>query len=161
MAKEYIDHGINVIIESYIPTEQIANRYLSLAKRKDVKLFYYQLEAPLRIRAKRIKQRPLAEGAKKKMTLEHIQRNDKFYLANKYSKALVIQTHNLTPVQVVRLILKDIASGSVKVEDKESKYKPKFVKDVFSGIREKATFEYKGRGSFLRQLRKIGTKRSV
>ena len=108
MAKEYLVAGVDTIIESYIPTVAIANRYLGLARRKNVQLFYYQLEAPLHVRAERIRQRPLVEGAKKKMTLEHIKKNDDFYLSNKYNRAKVIKTHNLTPDQVTRIILKDV-----------------------------------------------------
>jgi cytidylate kinase len=108
MAKEYFDHDISVIIESYIPTVEIAKRYTDLAKRKDVKMYYYQLEAPLDVRFQRIQQRPLAEGAKKKMTVKHVKRNDTFYLENKFGKAKVIETNNLTPEQIVKIILKDL-----------------------------------------------------
>jgi predicted ABC-type ATPase len=107
MAKEYFKYKVNVIIESYIPTKEIAKRYLVLARSKYINLYYYQLEAPLHVRAKRIKQRPLVQGGKK-MTIKHIQRNDSFYLENKYNKAKVIQTDSLSPEKIVKIILNDL-----------------------------------------------------
>ena len=108
MIKEYFNHNINVIVESYIPTTEIAKRYTILANRKDVKMFYYQLEAPLEIRAKRIAERQLAHPVARKLSKKRIKANDENYLKNKFAKAKVIDTHNLTPQQIVKIILKDI-----------------------------------------------------
>ncbi len=108
MAKEYFDHDINVIIESYVPTKEIAQMYTGLAKRKDVNLYYFQLEAPLKVRYKRILQRPLKAGAKKKMSLEQVAKNDAVYFQNKFPKAVVIETHTLKPEQITKILLNKI-----------------------------------------------------
>ncbi|MBP9864417.1 AAA family ATPase [Patescibacteria group bacterium] len=108
MAKEYFDHDINVIIESYVPTKEIAQIYTGLAKRKDVKLYYFQLEAPLEIRHQRILQRPLVVGAKKKMSIEQVTKNDAVYFQHKFPKARVIETHVLKPERIVKLLLNEI-----------------------------------------------------
>jgi predicted kinase len=112
MAKEYLDHDVDVVIESYIPNEDIARRYTELARQKGVELRYFQLEAPVDVRAARIKQRPLAEGAKKKLTLERLKINDAIYFEQKFKNAKVIETHHLTPEAVVKRILKELSRNS-------------------------------------------------
>jgi hypothetical protein len=42
-----------------------------------------------------------------------------------------------------------------KVKDKEGEYKPKFVNDVLRAVQEKATHEYIGKGSLLKQLPQV------
>lgn len=42
-----------------------------------------------------------------------------------------------------------------KVNDPEGEHKPKFVKDVLLAVQEKATHEYTGKGSLLKQLRQM------
>lgn len=108
MAKEYFDHDINVIIESYMPTREISQMYTGLAKRKDVNLFYFQLEAPLEVRYKRILQRPLVAGVKKKMSAEQVAKNDAAYFQNKFPKAKVVETHTLKPEQITKILLHEI-----------------------------------------------------
>ncbi len=110
MAREYFSNVINVIVESYIPTTEIAKRYTTMANRKDVKMFYYQLEAPLEVRTKRIAERQLDHPKARKLSKKRIITNDKNYLENKFTKAKVIETHNLTPEQIAKIILKDIKS---------------------------------------------------
>ena len=39
------------------------------------------------------------------------------------------------------------------IKDPEGEYKPKFVKEVITAVQEKASHEYNGKGSFLKQLR--------
>ena len=108
MAREYFDHDVSVVIESYVPTKEIAGIYTGLAKRKDVRLHYFQLEAPLEIRYKRILQRPLVTGAKKKMSIEQVAKNDEVYFQSKFPKAKVIETHALKPERIVKILLKEI-----------------------------------------------------
>lgn len=110
MAKEYLDHDINVVIESYIPTQEIARIYTGLAKRTDVHLYYFQLEAPFEVRYQRILTRPLVVGAKKKMSREQVAKNDTIYMQNKFPKATVIETHTKKPERIVKLLLREILS---------------------------------------------------
>lgn len=107
MAKEYFDNYVNVIIESYVPTKEIARIYTGLARRKDVRLSYFQLEAPLKVRYKRILQRPLVAGAKK-MSMEQVAKNDTVYFQNRFAKATIIETSSLKPEQIAKIILQKI-----------------------------------------------------
>lgn len=108
MAKEYLRHGVNVIIETYIPSRKIAMMYTGLARRSDVTLHHFKLEAPLDVRYERILQRPLVPGVKKKQSKEKVAVNDEQYFLNNTSRATVIETNVRTPEQVARIILKEL-----------------------------------------------------
>lgn len=106
MVKEYLTSGFNVILESFFPDKKFLLPYLEISKKKKVHTVLFQIEAPFKVRYKRIQERPLAPGAKKKMTKQWIKRNDDNYFQNKYKKAEVIQSHDKTPEQIAKLILK-------------------------------------------------------
>ena len=108
MTKQYLDNGFNVIVEAIFPEEKFVLSYLKIAKSKKVSFSAFQIEAPFEIRAQRIKERPLADGAKKKMTKEWIKRNDLRYFKNKYAGAQVITSHDKTTKEIVKIILKDL-----------------------------------------------------
>jgi predicted ABC-type ATPase len=109
MTKEYLDHGINVIIESYIPTPEVAELYASLAA-GGARLHCYELEASFATRMSRIEARPLAEGAKKKITPEKLELYDRGFVSNKLAGLRVITTEGRTPEEVVGEILGDLTA---------------------------------------------------
>jgi len=109
MAKQYLEGGFDVIVEAIFPEEKFVLPYLKIAKSKKVSVVAaYQIEAPFEVRAKRIKERPLAKGAKKKMTKQWIRRNDLRYFEKKYAGAQVITSHDKTTKEIVKIILKDL-----------------------------------------------------
>ena len=108
MTKQYLEEGFSVIAESIFPEEKFVLPYVKIAKSKKVSFTAYQIEAPFEIRAQRIKERPLAQGAKKKMSKKWIKRNDLRYFENKYTGAKVITSHDKTTKEIVKIILKDL-----------------------------------------------------
>jgi predicted ABC-type ATPase len=108
MTKQYLEGGFDVIVEAIFPEEKFVLPYLKIAKSKKVSAVVYQIEAPFEVRAKRIKERPLAKGAKRKMTKQWIGQNDLRYFENKYAGAEVITSHDKTTKEIVKIILKDL-----------------------------------------------------
>jgi predicted kinase len=108
MTKEYLNGGMSVIIESIFPKKEFVIPFVKFAKKKNIPVIVYQIEAPYEIREKRIMQRPLLEGTKRKLAPKWMKKNDKEYYHNKYDKAIIIQSHDKSPEQIARIILKDL-----------------------------------------------------
>ena len=108
MTKQYLEEGFNVIAEFFSPEAKFVLPYLKIAKNKKVSFFVFQIEAPFEVRRQRLRERPLAKCAKKKMTKKHLQKNDLRYFENKYTSAKVITSHDKTTKEIVRIILKDL-----------------------------------------------------
>jgi len=108
MTKEYLDAGLSVIIESIFPKKELMIPFLAIAKKKNIPAVVYQIEAPFEIREKRIKERPLVEGTKRKMAKKWVRKNDAEYHQNKYDQAIIINSHDKSPEQIARIILKDL-----------------------------------------------------
>lgn len=98
MAREYLKNDINVIIESFFPRKEYIEELTKLArdKKSRVHLFVYQIEAPFKVRAQRIRTRNKTEGVKKRMTKKWIKSNDVEYFAHKYTKAKVLDSSQKT-----------------------------------------------------------------
>ncbi len=60
---------------------------------------------------------------------------------------------NIADLQQEVNLLRSFVIGIVK-EDKEGKYRSKFVKEVFKALREKAEYVFEDKKSFLKHLRK-------
>jgi len=59
---------------------------------------------------------------------------------------------NIADLQREINLLRSFVIGCVK-KDKEGKYRPKFIKDAFRAIREKAEYDFENKISFLNRLR--------
>lgn len=108
LAKEYLEAGLSVIVDAFSPKEEFVEAYAKIAKKKSVEFHAFQIEAPHDVRFARIQERPLAEGAKKRMDKKWLKRNDENYLQNKYQKAVVFDSSKLSPEQIVSRIVKDL-----------------------------------------------------
>ena len=51
-------------------------------------------------------------------------------------------------------ILRSLLIAVIEEKDREGEYRPKFVEKTLKAMKEKAIFEYQGKGSLLRQLRR-------
>lgn len=60
---------------------------------------------------------------------------------------------NIAELQQEVNLLRSFVIGILK-EDKEGKYRSKFVKEVFKALREKAEYVFEDKKSFLKHLRK-------
>lgn len=109
MSKEYLKQGVSVIIEQGMKQEQIGI-YKKIAKAAKVNFFMYKLEASKDVLFKRVAQREQAPN-RPKVTQARVLRN--YHLYNLYNKdknltAKSINTEELKPAQILKLILKDI-----------------------------------------------------
>lgn len=108
MTKEYLDGGLSVIIESIFPKKELMTPFFKMAKARNIPITVYQIEAPYEIREKRIMQRPLLEGTKRKLAPKWMKKNDRDYFQNKYDQAIIINSHDKSPEQIARIILRDL-----------------------------------------------------
>lgn len=51
-------------------------------------------------------------------------------------------------------ILRSLLIAVIEEKDREGEYRPKFVQETLKAIKEKNIFEYRGKGSLLRRLRR-------
>ncbi len=109
MCKEYLKHGLNIILDQGFMRKEFLNPYLRLAKKEKIPLLIYQLEAPYNILLERLKIRPKPEAAKRKVSKTKTLKNIETYFENKYPKAQIIDSGALTPKQIADKIAKDIA----------------------------------------------------
>ena len=108
MAREYLKHGINVIIEQGMRKDAI-DALKRTAKKVGADCFVYQLDAPKQLLLERIHQRPRLKG-KPRISNARIERNYRAHLQYKYPDAIVLDAEKSTAEQIVRRILKEIKS---------------------------------------------------
>ena len=108
MAKEYLKHGINVIIEQGMRSDSI-KALKKAAERQGATCFIYQLDAPKELLLKRINQRPRLAG-KPKISNTRIERNYKAHTEHKYNGAVVMDSVKFTAKQIASQILKDLSN---------------------------------------------------
>ena len=107
MVREYLKKGINVIVEKAFTRAEFVDSFIKPFKKKS-HLFVYQVEAPIDIRTRRVKERPLHTEVKKRPPKSKILRNTQHYLEFRYKKAKIFDSSKLTSQQIVNRIIKDI-----------------------------------------------------
>lgn len=110
MCKEYLKHGLNIILDQGLMRKELLNPYLKLARKEKVHLLIYQLEARRNTLLKRLESRPKPEAAKRKVSKTKTLKNIQTYFENKYMNAQIIYSDTLTPRQIANRITKDIIS---------------------------------------------------
>ena len=50
--------------------------------------------------------------------------------------------------------LRSMLIAVIHEKDREGEYRPKFVEEILKAMKEKAVFEYRGKGSLLRRLKR-------
>jgi predicted ABC-type ATPase len=106
----YLKNGINVIYEAYFGKGEFIDEVLeSITKHKSkLKIVVYQIEAPLEIQMKRVKERWLAGKTKRLLTKAHVVKNNAFYEKHKYKGAIIFDSGKLTAQQITNRILKEL-----------------------------------------------------
>jgi dephospho-CoA kinase len=107
MTNVYLRKGINVIVEKAFTDGRNLKSFLEKIKTKNVKTFIYQIDAPLEIRIKRVREREKV-GDRRKLPKEKIMKNHRNFTENKYLHAKVFDSSKLSSKQIVKEILKDI-----------------------------------------------------
>jgi len=108
MTKEYLRQGINVIVEKAFTRTQYLKKFITPFQRSKANILIYQLEAPLDIAIKRVKQRPISPDAKRKLTKKRIIQNHKNFMLYRYKKARVFDSTKSSPEEIAREMQKDI-----------------------------------------------------
>jgi len=107
MTKEYLKNEINVIIEKAFTKEEYLKEFVK-GMNKLARVFIYQLNAPLKLRIRRVKKRPLHPENKKKPPKSKIKRNTKHFEESRYKRAKEFDTSKTSSRKIVNSILKDI-----------------------------------------------------
>ena len=107
MTKEYLRHGISVIVEQGMRKERI-DALKRIAKKENAKFFAYQLTASKTVLLKRVHQRPHLSN-RPKVTKARIERNWRAYMeSHKKPIATLIDVEKISAQQVANRILKDL-----------------------------------------------------
>lgn len=109
MAKEYLRNNISVIVEKAFTRKEFLDEFARIGKNKKVKLFIYQIQAPLSVAIKRVAKRPIPkDGRGKPLSRARVVRNHKHYELYRYKKATVFDSVALSPETITRRILRDV-----------------------------------------------------
>jgi hypothetical protein len=76
MTDVYLKNGVNVIYEAHFGTGENVNEVLRSTSKQKTKVFVYQIEAPLEVQMKRVKERWLAGKTKRLPTKAHVVKNN-------------------------------------------------------------------------------------
>lgn len=109
MCKEYIKHGISILLPQGFWKKEYLDPYVKLAEENNLKLFVYQLEAPKNVLLERISKRSQSGLATSPVPQERIEKNLKTWEENRYQMGKVLNTNELKPEEIVQLILKDLS----------------------------------------------------
>jgi len=107
MSKEYLKKGMGVIVEKAFTRAKFLKLFIKPFREK-FSVFIYQIEAPEKMRFKRVMKRKLNPGVKKRQLKKRFFENSKSYSNLRYKKAKVFDSSKLTPTQIVNRIMKDI-----------------------------------------------------
>lgn len=106
MIKEYLKQGISVLLDQGIKRKEI-EVFKKIAKKYKAKCFVYQLYAPKTLLRRRVLER--SQFLKKPIISKaRIERNYRFYLKNKYTKAIIFDSEKLSSEVIAKKILKEI-----------------------------------------------------
>ena len=108
MVREYLNQGLNVLMEKSFTRKEYLLDILKIAKAKKVRALVYQLEAPRKTLLKRLKSRPKNPAASKAVPQTRILTNLRIHAKHKYDKAIILDSSKLEPKALADIILRDI-----------------------------------------------------
>ncbi|OGJ04426.1 hypothetical protein A3F97_02970 [Candidatus Nomurabacteria bacterium RIFCSPLOWO2_12_FULL_41_10] len=101
MCDEYFKNGISVLLEQIVCSEEVVNKFLRLAKKHKCVIGFYHLQATRNILLSRIEKREKDQKPAKNAILKNINKHEKMI----YPKAAIIDTSEVSPSEVAKLIL--------------------------------------------------------
>lgn len=108
MITEYIEQGINLLIAQGFWKKEYMEPYIKIAKKNNLKLFVYQLEAPKETLLARKNERPKPKEAKTRVSKARTLKNLKMWEENKLTHDKTFDTSKVSAEEVTKVILKDI-----------------------------------------------------
>ncbi len=109
MCKEYVKHGINILLPQGFWKKEYMEPYIAFAKENNMEVFIYQLEASRETLLERIANRPTPAG-RTPVPQERILKNLQTWEDNKFEAGKVFNTEKLTTEDIVKAILEDLQS---------------------------------------------------
>ena len=107
MGETFLEQGCNLLIEQAFWKKEYVQPYIDLANKFKVDLYFYQLEAPMKILKGRAKGRPDTPG-KPPMTKKRIEENLKKWQENRYELGKTFDTTKFSSEEIAQLIIKDL-----------------------------------------------------
>lgn len=107
MCKEYVKQGINILLPQGFWKKEYMDPYIAFAKEHNLEIFIYQLEAPREVLLSRIAVRPTPAG-RTPVPQDRVLRNLQTWEDNKFQVGKVFNTEQLTPEDIVKLMLEDL-----------------------------------------------------
>ena len=104
MCDEYFKNGISVLLEQSYCSKENVNQFLRLAKKHKCAIGFYHLYAPRSILLERIKKQKKDREASKAEIISNIKKHEEMT----YPDAIVIDTSEMKPAEVAKLILNDL-----------------------------------------------------
>lgn len=104
MCDEYFKNGVSVLLEQTVCSEDLANKFLLLAKKHRCIVRFYHLQAPKHELLKRISARKKDRHATKTLIASNIKKHENI----NYPNATIINTSELEPSEVTKFILNDL-----------------------------------------------------
>lgn len=106
MYKTYLKNGVSVLLEQGFKHRKLLTPYLSFAKKMNLSVLIFQIEASPELLLERLALRPKPEAAKRKVSKARMIANIKSYFENKHQDAIIISSENQSPEQIASQILK-------------------------------------------------------
>lgn len=109
LIKAYLKQNLSICLDqSFVPSRNI-KPFLDLAKKENMNLFVYQVEADPAILFKRAVDRPKPDGAAKKPSKKHIQEYIGEYFSSKYGSARkVFDSEKMSSEEIADMICEDV-----------------------------------------------------
>ena len=104
MCDEYFNNGILVLLEQSYCSKENVNQFLRLAKKHKSALGFYHLQEPRSILLERINQQKKDRKTSKAKIIRNIKKHEEMT----YPDATVIDTSEMKPAEVAKLILNDL-----------------------------------------------------
>jgi len=111
MISEYIRQGINLLIAQGFWKKEYMEPYIKIAKKNNLNLFVYQLEAPRTTLLERINERSKPKEAKTQVSKDRILKNLKMWEENKFASEKAFDTSKVSAEEIIKTILKDIKNS--------------------------------------------------
>ena len=104
MCDEYFKNGISVLLEQSYCSKENVNQFLRLAKKHKCSIGFYHLYAPRSILLKRINQQKKDRKVSRTKIISNIKKHEEMI----YPDATVIDTSEMKPAEVAKLIVNDL-----------------------------------------------------
>ncbi len=105
MCDEYFKNGVSVLLNQTVASEELAEKFIKLAKRYKCNIGFYHLKASGTELRKRISLRSKFRTATKNLINSNISKHSLI----KYPNAIEIDTSKTTPIQALKIVMNNLS----------------------------------------------------